>query len=64
MSAPVSRSLRMNRAADDRSTSVGWEDGQRPAAPLVRDEEAAVPAACPIGRSTREITVTPGQPDT
>jgi hypothetical protein len=33
---------------------VGWTTAKRPAAPLVRDEEAAVPAACPNGEATAD----------
>ena len=37
---------------DHQHTELAGTTAKRPAAPLVRDEEATVPVACPIGRST------------
>ena len=48
---------------NQRHTRLAGTTTKRPALPLVLDQEA-VPAACPIDRSTPELTVTPGQPDT
>jgi hypothetical protein len=52
-STEVQQRPRTAASSDDRQhTKLAGTTSKRPAAPLVRDEEAAVPAACPIGRST------------
>ncbi len=46
------RPLTVASQHDRQHTKLAGTTAKRPGAPLVRDEEATVPAACPIGRST------------